>query len=152
MDADERPVTGGEGALTEKPTGFSQRAEDFFFNADLAMMLFHNAPDAILVINEAGRIELVNGQAELLFGYHRLELETQPVELLVPEGRRVAHEAHRAAYMDEPRMRPMASGLDLQARRKNGTDIPVAINLSPIVTGRGVWVIVTIRRRREDGT
>ena len=113
----------------------------------LAIQLFNESPDAIIVIDESGVIKYSNDQAELLFGYHRSELDGQQIELLVPDASREKHVSYRARYMDDPRRRPMGAGLDLKAKKKNGNEIPVEINLSPVSTPYGLRVIATIRRK-----
>ncbi|MFP5320163.1 MAG: diguanylate cyclase [Acidimicrobiia bacterium] len=107
--------------------------------------LVESAPDAIVVVDRHGTIELVNRQAELLFGYLRSELLGQPVEVLVPDRARAAHPSHRSFYFRDPRTRPMGAGLDLTLRRKDGTEVPVDISLSPLETDRGRVVSVAIR-------
>lgn len=100
------------------------------------------APDAMVVVDEAGRICLVNQQTEALFGYTRSELVGQTIEVLVPERYRAAHPARRGAYGAEPRMRPMGADLDLMAQRKDGIEFPVDISLSPL---RVSWSDETMR-------
>jgi len=117
--------------------------------------LLELAPDAIVLIGRDGRISLVNSQVERMFGYQREELIGQPVETLIPERYRGGHAAHRADYHEEPRTRPMGSGLDLFARRRDGSEIPVEISLSPTSTDDGAFVItiirdVTERKRAEE--
>ncbi len=107
--------------------------------------LLEAAPDAILLIDDAGRIALVNTQAERLFGYARDELFGQPVELLVPDRFRADHPAHRAAYAHEPRARPMGEGRELYGLRKDATEFPVEISLSPLATGTERYVISAVR-------
>jgi PAS domain S-box-containing protein len=106
--------------------------------------LLEAAPDAIVIANSDGRIELVNAQTERLFGYPRGELLGQPVEKLVPE-RFQAHSAHRTGYSSNPQVRPMGVGLELYGRRKDGTEFPVEISLSPLETPEGVLVSAAIR-------
>ena len=117
--------------------------------------LLEAAPDAMVIVDERGRIELVNAQAEQLFGYSRAEMVGQPIELLVPEPARAAHAAHRRAYLGAPGTRPMGAGLLLHARRKDGREFPVEISLSPLQTEDGLLTIgairdVTAQRRAED--
>ncbi len=107
--------------------------------------LLDAAPDAIVAADGHGAIVYVNAQAERLFGYARAQLVGRDVEMLLPERFRDAHPAHRRAYADVPRSRPMGSGLDLRARRSDGTEFPVEISLSPLATDRGLLVSSAIR-------
>src|SRR5690349_4478043 len=79
--------------------------------------LLESAPDAIVIVDSAGRIAIPNSQAERLFGYERSELIGQPIEMLLPERVRQRHAGHRSDYVAEPHTRPMGIGLDLVARR-----------------------------------
>src|SRR5271157_3159344 len=114
--------------------------------------LAEESPDAIVVVDVQGRLAWGNRQAEQLFGYGRAELLGQEVELLLPEGVQKAHLAHRAAYMENPRTRPMGVGLDLKARRRDGTTCPVEISLTPLSTDSGDMVIATVRDISERQT
>ena len=117
--------------------------------------LFQSSPDAIVLTDAEGQITEVNAQVERLFGYTRPELLGQAVEILIPERFRQIHTQHRANYSDQPRQRPMGSGLELYGRRKDGTEFPVDIMLSPLETAGdrsvlGVIRDVSKRRQTED--
>lgn len=110
------------------------------------------APSALVMADEEGRIVLVNGEAEKLFGYTRAELLALSVDDLVPERARGSHHGHRAAYAHAPSVRAMGAGRDLYALRKDGTEVPVEIGLNPLVDGGRRFVlasIVDISRRKE---
>src|ERR1700686_4064950 len=107
--------------------------------------LFEFSPDAIVVADRAGLIVRVNAQAETLFGYRRDELISQPVEVLMPNRFHRVHMLHRQGYSKELRIRPMGAGLELVGRRKDGTEFPVDIMLSPVKAPETVTVIAVIR-------
>ncbi len=115
--------------------------------------LLEFAPDAVVGVDQLGEIRLVNSRTEAVFGYSRDELVGQPVEMLVPNGLRDAHVGHRDRYFDAPRTRPMGAGLDLAARRKDGTQFPCEISLSAVATESGTLALAAIRdisdRRRD---
>ncbi len=111
--------------------------------------LFEFSPDAIVATDSDGRIAELNGQVAKFFGYDRAELIGQPVEMLIPERFRNAHPRHRQEYSSEPRTRPMGIGLELQGRRKDGTEFPVEIMLSPVETPGGRVVLSVIRDLSE---
>jgi protein-histidine pros-kinase len=117
--------------------------------------MLETAPDAMIIVDERGRIAIVNRQAEDMFGYSRAELLGHEVEMLLPEGIREHHQGHRSRYGEKPELRPMGPGLDLFGRRKDGSTFPVEISLSPVKTSSGMFVSsvirdVTQRRRMEQ--
>ena len=117
--------------------------------------LFESSPDAMVVTDGDGRITGVNAQVERFFGYTRQELLGQTVEILIPERFRQTHLRHRTDYSDQPRIRPMGSGMELYGRRKDGSEFPVEIMLSPLNTAGGRTVLSGIRdiseRKRAEG-
>jgi PAS domain S-box-containing protein len=107
--------------------------------------LIESAPDAIVIVDEAGVIALVNVRAEELFEYPREELIGQPIEILLPRGLRGRHVEHRREFIGEPRARPMGAGMDLLARRKGGGEFLAEISLSPMQTESGMLISSSIR-------
>lgn len=113
------------------------------------------APSAMVMVDADGRIEMVNIQAERVFGYSRSELLGQPVEMLVPERFGAHHPRLRTGFMSAPLSRPMGAGRDLYARRKDGSEFPVEIGLNPMETEEGPMVLSAIvdisdRKEKED--
>ncbi len=124
--------------------------DDIAFKAEMLFAVFSSSPDAIIIVDGNGIIQMANPQAELLFGYHHNELHGEPVELLLPEELWDAHRRHRASYLENPRIRPMGLHLKLNARKKTKALVPVDINLSPVVNEkRGLFIIVSIRTKRD---
>ena len=114
-------------------------------DAGMFPQLFDTVPDALIVVDDAGRITMANRQAEVLFGYPAGALDGQPIETLMPAGVRDRHHAHRAAYMSAPRIRPMGGGMPLVGLRGDGTEFPVEIALSPLETEEGRRYLASIR-------
>ena len=118
----------------------NQRKADERFHAFL-----ESAPDAIVVVDAEGRMVLVNRLTEAMFGFQRSELLGQPVEMLVPERFHQIHLRHREGYAQHPKTRPMGTGQALFGRRKDGSEFPVEISLSPLETEQGTLVTSIIR-------
>ncbi len=119
--------------------------------------LLEAAPDGMVIVDRDGMIVLVNAQVEELFGYRRAELVGEPVEILVPDRYSGMHVAFRNGYVSEPSSRPMGLAGDLHARRKDGTEFPIEVTLSPLETDEGLLVSAAVRdiserRRMQEET
>jgi PAS domain S-box-containing protein len=107
--------------------------------------LLESAPDAVLITDQQGVIQLVNAQAEVLFGYQRAELIGRNIEMLMPERYRGRHAGYRAGYVSDARTRPMGAGLELHGLRKDGSEFPVSIGLSPTRTDGSLTIFCDVR-------
>lgn len=116
-----------------------KKAEEKFRN------LLESAPDAIIIVNEAGVIQLVNAQTEKMFRYGRAEMIGNRIELLMPARYNDVHQEHRENYFKNPKVRQMGEGFDLMGKDKNGKEFPVEISLSPLETEDGLLVSAAIR-------
>src|SRR6201993_4115651 len=121
----------------------------------LSSSILEAIPDAVAAVNQLGVIIQVNSQTETLFGYTREELIGKKIEMLVPERQRPQHHSHREHFHQQPKIRRMGSGLDLSGRRRDGSEFPVEISLSPVATADGMIVLSVIRdisdrKRIED--
>lgn len=125
------------------------------FSAESLFRMLDSAPDALVLVDQTGKIRFINAQGEKLFGYAREELMGETVERLIPKHLRERHVAQREAYGKAPSVRAMGSGLELFGMRKDGSEFPVEISLSPIHTEHGTFVSsairdVTERKRVEE--
>lgn len=117
---------------------------------DLFENLFDQSPDAVIVTDHSGTIVRVNSQVLRCFGYESSELLNQPVEILIPERFREGHPAHRNAYSQHPHRRAMGAGLNLFGIRKDGSEFPADIMLSPVISSEGQYILVVIRDITEQ--
>jgi PAS domain S-box-containing protein len=111
--------------------------------------LLEALPDAVLIVDAEGRVVYVNSQVERLSGYSAAELEGKAVEVLVPERLRFQHVRHRSQYVHSPRTRPMGANLQISMRRKDGTEFPADIALSPLQTPNGINIVAALRDATE---
>lgn len=136
------PIETAEGLLiasTVRDISADNTSESYFRN------ILESAPDAMVIIDHYGKIAIVNGQAEAMFGYSREELLGQEVEFLLPENLHDKHISHRAGYARNPHLRPMGVGMELRGKRKDNSVFPVEISLSPVTSASGFFVSSVIR-------
>jgi len=117
---------------------------------DMSYQILESAPDAMVLINQAGSIVYVNQQTERIFGYERSELLGRPVEVLIPSRFQQSHVNHRDRYFADQVTRPMGAGLELYARRHDGAEFPVEISLSPLRTEEALLTMSAIRDITEQ--
>jgi two-component system, sensor histidine kinase len=128
----------------------AQRAGDWStmvatLSSELVRSVLDSSPDAMLLVDSHGEILFVNQQFSALFGYDREEVRGHKIEQLMPERYRVQHVGHRNRFAVEKRLRPMGAGLDLYGQRKDGSEFPVEISLSPLRDGNEALVAATVR-------
>jgi PAS domain S-box-containing protein len=141
--------------LRERIAQWEDKAREQFGSAMKFQRVVESSPNGVVMVAADGRIVLVNTQTEKLFGYLRGELLGQPVELLVPERFRATHPRYRMSFFADAHARPMGIGRDLYGRRKDGSEFPVEIGLTPIETEEGLLVLsaivdITERKRAEE--
>jgi PAS domain S-box-containing protein len=126
-------------ASTIRDISADNTSESYFRN------VLESAPDAMIIIDHYGKISIVNGQAVKMFGYTRDEMLGQEIEMLLPVDLREQHIRNRAAYAGDPHLRPMGAGMELRGMRKDGSEFPVEISLSPVTSAGGAFVSSVIR-------
>lgn len=133
----------------EKLLGERTRAEQTLRESEQKFRgLIESAPDAIVIVNVEGKIDLVNARAEKMFGYTRNEMIGMTVDNLLPDSLRELHIAHRQSYIAAPHVRSMGADLNIIGRRRDGTDFPIEVSLSPMETGNGMLIVAFIREAR----
>lgn len=146
------PIETDEGLVvtsTVRQIDIADDSEAYFRN------LLESAPDAMIIIDGHGKMAIVNRQAEEMFGYSREDMLGRPVEMLLPDRLQEAHAGHRSRFAENPRLRPMGAGFELVAVRRDLSEFPVEISLSPVKSNSGSFVSsvirdVTERKRMED--
>lgn len=144
------PIRDETGAVT----GFAKVIRDVTAEHRRTETMFHDlleaAPDAMVIVASDGRIMLANAQTDEMFGYRREDLIGQRVEMLVPPRLRETHERHRIRFFANPKVRRMGVGLELRGLRRDGTEFPIEVSLSPLRTKQGVLVSAAMRDITEQ--
>ncbi|HEY9004845.1 MAG TPA: PAS domain S-box protein [Ohtaekwangia sp.] len=138
------PIRNGAGEIT----GIASIARDFRRHhtpQETFRSLLESAPDAMIIVGNDGRIQMANTQTEKLFLFTRDELHNQNIEVLIPDRYHKHHPKHREGFFHDPRVRGMGIGLELYGKRKDGTEFPVEISLSPLETTEGILALAAIR-------
>jgi PAS domain S-box-containing protein len=139
-------------SIANDVTNLKQTENDLKASEEKFKGLIEHAPDAVVIVDREGCIQIVNMQTEKIFGYKREELIGSKVEILIPEQLKQAHTGHRTGFFADPKFREMGSGLELKGRRKDGSEFPVEISLSPLHIKEGILVTAAIRditRRKQ---
>lgn len=125
----------------------SKAIEEYLLIPDIGVEYLKHSQHGVVAVNDKGKIILINRSAELLFGYHKSELIGQSLEILLPDGLKEKHKEHRQGFMNAPRSRPMGIGLELKARKKDGNEISIDINLIPVPSVNGMITIAEVSRK-----
>jgi PAS domain S-box-containing protein len=125
----------------------NKSVQEYMLLPDLGVEYMKNSQHGVIAVNEHGIIVVANRSAELMFGYHKAELIGETIEKLLPDVLKEKHKEHRTGFMSKPRNRPMGVGLELKAKRKDGTEITIDINLIPVPSVNGLITIAEISRK-----
>jgi PAS domain S-box-containing protein len=136
-------------------TAWKQTEDELRRSLERFQSVVESAPNMFVMVNRAGRIEMVDLQAERIFGYSRDELIGQPVEMLIPPRLHGQHRQDRMLYYAQPMARPMGAGRDLHAVKKDGSEFPVEVGLNPVATAEGTMMLaaivdITDRKAKEE--
>lgn len=121
--------------------------EEYLIGPDLGIEYIKHSQHGIIAVNDKRIIILANRSAELMFGYHKAELLGKPIEVLLPDALREKHQHHTEGFVTNPRNRPMGVGLDLKAKKKDGTEMSVDINLIPVPSVNGLITMAEISKK-----